>query len=202
MRVNLNLNIQSPYGKNYSPGFSKNHFFQYYTLNNELSLKECLCDDNIDFLEEQRLLCSKFLSKDSCGNIFAHKADANEIKKMNKALFFYPELIHEIYTTGNKYGNLPAYTSNTKKIKEINKVLSPETFAKVYSHQNVFGDTVMSYFALNNKKKKEINKLIRKYTQNTKYLLPDSSLKLLEKNKAYLNDENMFRLFALSGRNS
>ncbi|HNW26064.1 MAG TPA: hypothetical protein PKI94_04660 [Candidatus Gastranaerophilaceae bacterium] len=201
MKINLISNFKDSYKGNYPLTF-KNNFPQYRPLKDELSIRQRFEDDDLDISDEIELLSSKYLTKDENKNIFAHKATSNEIKKMNKALFLYPELIDEIYTTENKFGSLPSYTMDSKKIKEINKVLNPKTFAEVYSHKNNFGDTIMSYFAMNSKMKEEINGLMRKYTKDSKYLTPSTSLKLLENNRIYLDDENMYRLFILSGRNS
>ncbi len=202
MKVSLISNFKNSYTNNYSPTFAKNNFSQYVSLKDELSIRKECQDDDFDFLGETQQLKAKYLTKDENKNTFAHKANAAEIKKMNKELSFYPEILEQIYTAENKFGSLPAYTVSAKKLKEINKVLPPKTFAQVYSHQNNFGDVVMSYFALDSKMKKEINALIYKYTKDTKHLTPSTALKLLENNQIYLDDKNMFRLFALSGRNS
>lgn len=195
--------FSSQFKNNHPVSFSKRNFLTppNGSFRDELAIKKDYFED-YDFAEEQTRLESMYLKRlDENSNIFAHKATVKELKQMNKDLYIYPELIQKIYTTENIFGNLPSYTLNAKKLKEINKVLTPELFVQIYSHKNKYGDTVMSYFALDEKTKKVINKLIHKYTKDNKYLNKEDSLCLLNNNKIYLNDENTLKLFRLSGRN-
>jgi len=93
------------------------------------------------------LYMSKYLIKDSNGNLPIHKADLDKMLEIHKALKDQPEVIAQMYLTKNSDGNLPIHTADLDKMLEIHKALKDqsEVIAKMHLTKDSYGNLPIHY---------------------------------------------------------